>query len=65
MDGTYEIMLGGESGFSGLAGDRRGDHRGRMAVSRIVLHDEHRTGAPLFTSHHRRKIRVKDISPLD
>ena len=48
-----DIDVGGKPGLAGLASDGCGDDRGRMAVSRIVLNDEHRPGATLLAAHHR------------
>ena len=57
-----DVDVGGEPGFSGLAGDGGGDDRWGMAVSRVILDDEHRTGTALFAAHHRTKIGVKNVA---
>ena len=51
---TGNVDMGGQPGLSRLAGDGRGDDRGRMAVSRIILHDQDRAGAALFAPNNRR-----------
>ena len=50
---TGNVNMGRQSGFSGLAGDRRGDHRWGMAITGIVLYDQYRTRPPLLTANHR------------
>ena len=58
---TGDIDMGRKSGFSRLAGYSRGNHRRRMAVSRIILHDQDRPGTSLLAAHHRRQIGIKYV----
>ena len=48
-----------------LARDRRRDHRGRMPVPHVVLHDEHGPRAPLLTADDRTEIGIENIATLD
>ena len=59
------VDMGRQPGFSGLTGDRCGDHRRRVPVTGIILYDKNGTGPSLFASDHRRQIRIEYISPLN
>ena len=48
-----------------LARDRRRNHRGRMPVPHVVLHDEHGPRAPLLTADDRTEIGIENIATLD
>ena len=56
--------VGGQLGLSRLGGNGRGNDSGAVTVARVVLHDEHRAHAPLFTAHHGAQVCIKDISTL-
>ena len=55
----------GQLGLAHLRGDGRRDHRGAVAVSRVVLHDQYRSDAALLAAHHRAEVGVIDLSALD
>ena len=59
-----DVDVGGEPGFSGLAGDGGGDDRGGVAVAGVVLDDEHRPGAALLAAHHRGQVGVENVPPF-
>ena len=54
--------MGGQAGLARLGGDRRGNHRGAVFVSGVVLYDEYRTYTALLTADHRTQVGVINIS---
>jgi len=58
------IDMGRQPGFSRLAGNGSRNDCRRMAVTRVILYDQHRTGPSLFAANHRRQICIENIAPL-
>lgn len=56
-----EIWVG-QAGLSRLGRDGRRNHRWAVLVAGVVLDDEDRADAPLFTAHHRAEIGVKNVA---
>ena len=56
------LDMGGQLGLAHLGGDGRRDDGGAVAVSRVILDDEHRAHAPLLAAHHRAEIGVEDVA---
>ena len=52
-------------GLPQLGGDGRRDDRGAVAVAGVVLHDQHRTHAPLLAAHHGAEIGVVYVAASD
>ena len=52
-------------GLAGLAGNSGGNHCRRMAVSCIILNNQHRTCAALLAAHYRGQVRIEDIAPFN
>ena len=61
---SCNVDVGGELGFSRLAGNCGCDHSGGVAVAGVVLHDQNGPGAALLTAHHRGQIRIEYVAPL-
>ena len=57
--------MGGQLGLAHLGGDGRRDDGGAVAVSRVILDDEHRAHAPLLAAHHRAQVGIENIASFD
>lgn len=59
------VNMGGQLGFSQLAGDGGGDDSGAVFISHIILHDEHGAQSTLLTADNGAEIGVINISAFD
>ena len=59
-----QFNVRGQLCLPGLGGDGCRDDSRAVAVAGVILHDEYRTNAPLFTAHHWAQVSIKDISTL-